>query len=75
MIIYDILYKRGEHEGKESWLKCGALLEKEGGKRSIKIDMMPVGPEWNCWLVVSERKERDAREGVCMVSLGEDVPF
>ena len=75
MVIYDILYKRGEHEGKASWLKCGVLLEKEGGKRSIKIDTVPVGPEWNGWLVVSERKERAEREGVSVLSPGEDVPF
>jgi len=75
MKIYDILYKRGEHEDKASWLKCGVLLEKEGGKRSIKIDTVPVGPEWNGWLVVSERKERDVREGMSVVPMGEDVPF
>ena len=46
MTVYDILYKRGEHDGRGIWLKCGVLLEKEDGRKSIKFDALPMGPEW-----------------------------
>ena len=58
MKVYDILYKRGEHEGRGIWINCGVLLEKENGKMSLKLDVVPVDPNWDGWLVVSERKER-----------------
>jgi hypothetical protein len=34
-----------EHEGRGIWLKCGVLLEKEDGKKSIKFDVVPVGSD------------------------------
>lgn len=73
MKVYDILYKRGEHEGKGIWINCGILLEKENGKFSLKLDVVPVDPNWDGWLVVSERQERGRRyEGPPQT---DDVPF
>jgi hypothetical protein len=56
--VYDLLYKRGEHNGKAQWAKCGVMIEKEDGKKSVKLDLVPAG-NWDGWLVVSERKERE----------------
>lgn len=56
--VYDLLYKRGEHNGKAQWAKCGVLIEKEDGKKSVKLDLVPAG-NWDGWLVVSERKGKD----------------
>ena len=56
--VYDLLYKRGEHNGKAQWEKVGVMIEKEDGKKSVKIDLVPVG-NWDGWLVVSERKAKD----------------
>jgi len=38
-------------------------MEKDDGKKSVKIDLVPVG-SWDGWLVVSERraKEESAKE-------------
>jgi hypothetical protein len=59
MAIYDLLWKEGEDKGgKARWSKVGILMEKEGGKRSVKLTTLPVG-SWDGWLVVAERKERD----------------
>lgn len=56
--IYDLLWKRSEHEGKARWEKVGVMMEKEDGKKSVKLDLIPVG-SWDGWLVVSERKEKE----------------
>jgi virulence-associated protein VagC len=56
--VYDLIYKRGEHNGKAQWAKCGVLIEKEG-RKSIKLDLMPISKEWDGWLVVSERKAKE----------------
>ena len=55
---YDLLWKRSEIKGKTQWEKVGILLEKEDGKKSLKLDLMPaVG--WDGWLIVSERKPKE----------------
>jgi hypothetical protein len=33
-------------------------MEKDDGKKSVKIDLVPVG-QWDGWLVVSERRARE----------------
>ena len=38
--------------------KGRGLMEKEDGKKSVKLDLIPVG-SWDGWLVVSERKEKE----------------
>jgi hypothetical protein len=59
MVISDLIYKEGEdRSGKARWSKVGVLIEKEEGKRSIKLSAVPVG-SWDGWLVVAERKERE----------------
>ena len=56
-MVFDLLYKKGEHEGRAIWLRCGVLIEKENGKMSVKLDTVPVSGEWDGWLVVSERRD------------------
>ncbi len=58
-MVYDLLYKKGEHEGRAIWLRCGVLIEKDNGKMSVKLDTVPVSGQWDGWLVVSERRERN----------------
>ncbi len=58
MKICDLLWKRGEFEGKAQWERVGILIEKEDGKMSAKIDLIPAG-NWDGWLVVSERRQRE----------------
>jgi hypothetical protein len=55
---YDLLWKKPEIKGKTQWEKVGILLEKEDGKKSLKLDLVPaVG--WDGWLIVSERKPKE----------------
>lgn len=35
---------------------CLVILEKLEGKNSIKVDVQPVVPGWDDWLVNSERR-------------------
>lgn len=57
MKIYDLLWKRSEDQnGKARWERVGVLIER-GGKRSVKLDLMPASKDWDGWLVVSERRE------------------
>ncbi len=64
MKIYDLLWKREEKsenrkEGKTRWENIGVLIEKDG-KRSVKINVLPVG-DWDGWLTVVERKEKPSQ--------------
>ncbi len=56
MKIYDLLWKREEksEEKKTRWENIGVLIENDG-KRSVKINVLPVG-DWDGWLTVVERK-------------------
>ena len=61
MKIYDLLWKREEKsedkkDGKTRWENVGVLIENEG-KRSVKLNVIPVG-DWDGWLTVVERKEK-----------------
>ena len=55
---FDVLWKKSENNGKALWERVGIMLEKEDGKKSIKLDMIPAG-NWEGWLVVSERKSKN----------------
>ncbi len=57
--VYDLLWKGPEVKGKTQWEKVGVLLEKEDGKKSLKLDLVPAGG-WDGWLIVSERKSKEA---------------
>jgi hypothetical protein len=56
---YDVVFKSGEtKDGKAVWLKVGAMLEKENGKYSIKLDAIPTG-NWDGWLNIVERRPKE----------------
>ena len=61
MKIYELLWKREEKsedkkDSKTRWENVGVLIENEG-KRSVKLNVIPVG-DWDGWLTVVERKEK-----------------
>ncbi len=56
--IFDLLWKKSENEGKAHWERVGVMLVKDDGKKSVKLDVLPVG-QWDGWLVVSERKAKE----------------
>jgi hypothetical protein len=54
----DLLWKQAEYEGKAQWQRVGVMIEKEDGKRSVKLDLLPTG-SWDGWLVVAARKQKE----------------
>jgi hypothetical protein len=51
--ISDLLWAATDKQGKRQWIKCGIALDKDDGKRSIKLEVIPVG--FDGWLVISDR--------------------
>ncbi len=76
MKIYDLLWKRTEdRNGKARWEKVGVLMEKDDGKKSVKIDVVPAG-SWDGWIVVAERRPKDASTEHNSAPLDEgEIPF
>ncbi len=77
MTIHDILYKKGEQEdGRAIWTRCGVMIEKDNGKRSIKLDVLPLGQDWDGWLVVCERRPREEEGQEARAPEADDgIPF
>ncbi|MBU0945352.1 MAG: hypothetical protein KJ804_12150 [Proteobacteria bacterium] len=76
MMVYDVLFKRGENEGKGIWMKCGIVLQKPNGKMSLKLDTVPVGGDFDGWMVISERRpNNNEQDNVPEIPQGQDVPF
>ena len=44
-------------------------------KKSIKVDALPVGPAWDGWLVISERRKGGGRQRELAEAGVEGVPF
>ena len=57
---FDVLWKKSEDNGKAQWERVGILFEKDDGKRSMKLDLVPAGG-WDGWLVVAERKPKSSK--------------
>ncbi len=63
--IYDLLWLRekkeeGKQDSKNRWETVGVLIENEG-KKSIKLNVLPVGP-WDGYLTVKEREKKPASD-------------
>ena len=43
-------YKNAQGEIKKRYAKIGALFSRDDGSMAIKMDVVPVGDEWNGWL-------------------------
>lgn len=43
-------YKDGEGNEKKRYVQCGVAFTDEQGRVSLKMDAMPVSPEWSGWL-------------------------
>lgn len=76
MKIYDVLFKRGEQQGRGIWIKCGIVLQKPDGRMSLKLDTVPISNEFDGWLVISERKQQgNDSYNQPEIPLGQNVPF
>ena len=90
---HDIVATIGEYTDsqgntKKRYQKCGAAFTNDEGDLSIKLDAIPVNPDWNGWLSLYIKREYDQqststvnREPVRQVAAAgasgnqDDIPF
>lgn len=75
--LYDLAVKTGEYTDKRTgeikarWLRVGAMFEHADGRRSIKLDALPVGlKDWDGWVSCFEKRERGKAS-----AHDQDIPF
>lgn len=68
-------YTNAEGEEKVRWVRIGSVFKREDGTVCAKIDVLPVGGEWNGWVNMyaeEEDKPKSRRKGA---DFSDDVPF
>ncbi len=63
-IVYEVVASTGtytDRDGNEKkrYVTCGKVFENDQGYLSIKLDTVPVGPEWSGWFSLFEPKARE----------------
>ena len=51
-------YKTQSGETKKRYVNCGSAFTNDDGNISIKLDTVPVSPEWSGWLSLYVPKDR-----------------
>lgn len=54
-------YKDAQGNTKKRYINVGSAFTDEQGRVSIKLDAVPVNPEWSGWLSLYPVKEREDR--------------
>ena len=54
-------YKDRNGETKKRYVNIGSVFESDDGRLSLKLDSVPVGPEWSGWVSFYEPKGRDVQ--------------
>tara|TARA_R100001082_G_scaffold107376_1_gene81184 strand:- start:488 stop:748 length:261 start_codon:yes stop_codon:yes gene_type:complete len=73
-------YKAHDGEIKKRYQKCGAMFEGDDGRQSIKLDAIPVSPDWSGWFSLYEPKDRAQAPAANNVqsttaNQNDDIPF
>lgn len=55
-------YTNREGEKKKNYLNVGKAFTDEHGRVSLKLDALPVNPEWSGWISLYPIKDRDDRD-------------
>lgn len=60
---YEVMASNGEYKDREGntkkrWKQYGAAYEQDDGRLSIRLDAIPVGPNWSGWFQLFEPKDR-----------------
>lgn len=63
--VFDVVATVGKYTDKQGnekkrYTNVGAVFEDDQGRLSIKLETIPVGPEWSGWISLYPPKERDA---------------
>jgi hypothetical protein len=62
--IYDAVatigkYKDRQGNEKKRYINVGSVFQDDQGRMSLKLEVVPVGPEWSGWLAFYEPKQQD----------------
>ena len=78
-------YTTREGEKKKRYLTVGKEFTDDDGRRSLKLEALPVGPGWSGWLSIYPPKDHAARPAHAApatarpaappVDDGDDIPF
>ena len=76
-------YKNQQGEQKNRYTNCGAAFTDDSGQVSIKLESVPVAPEWNGWLNLWEPREQQQapapapqpRQAAPIIDEQDDIPF
>lgn len=65
--VYDLVATIGkytDHHGEEKkrYHNCGSVFEDDQGRLSIKVEAIPVGPEWSGWMSCMVPKARQQQQ-------------
>lgn len=53
-------YRNSHGETKKRWINCGAMFtDDQDGRISIKLESVPVGPEWSGWFSAFPVEKKD----------------
>ena len=63
----------GGKDGKNFWKTIGVVFFKDGGKISMKLNMMPLG--WDGWAIICDKQEKKGAEESNSVGDSEEMPF
>ena len=59
--IYDVVAIVGEkQDGKPRYQNCGFVFEKEDGKKSLKLNSIPVFKDWDGWFLLFDAEPKEA---------------
>lgn len=74
-------YKK-DGEEKKRYHNCGSMFTEPDGRMSIKLDAVPVGPEWSGWLSCYPTDKAEGKRPSPSPSTrsqqsedGDDIPF
>jgi hypothetical protein len=84
-------YKDGQGAAKKRYTTVGKLFTDDQGRQSIKLDTIPVGPDWSGWLSIYPRDNNrdsqprqqpttqdhtaDAYDRISADTAADDIPF
>lgn len=69
-------YKDRDGNDKSRYQNIGAVFENDKGQLSLKLECIPVGPEWIGWANLFEPKSAEqSTHGKAAPSVDDEIPF